>query len=109
MCNGEVQPLPPMALGQNWLFPLHNSFYTSFLQSPMNWFRGKMLVLDVLKGFGDFHSILSISGADKMLSIASIHRSKLGWVTTKGLLKVRMLSEANSGYGRMMYTSYISD
>jgi len=75
----------------------------------MNWFRGQRLVLDVLKGFGDFHNILSISGADKMLCIAGIHRSKLGWATTKGLLKVRMMSVVKSEYGRMMHTSYRRD
>ena len=43
-----------------------------------------------------------------MLCIAGIHSSKLRWATTKGLLKVRMMSEVKSGYGRMMYSSYFT-
>ena len=67
------------------------------------------MVLDVLKGFGDLHSIFSFSGTNKMLCMAGISRSELGWMATRGLWKVIMMFAGNHGHSRLINTSYLRD
>jgi len=45
------------------------------------------LVGDVLKGFGDLNSILSLPGGDEVDSMMSVGRGELGRTTTQGFLK----------------------
>jgi len=67
------------------------------------------MVLDVQKGYCDLHCIFSFSRSDKMLCIADISRSELGWTTTRGLWKVRTMFAGDSGHSRLIDTSYRRD
>ena len=41
--------------------------------------------------------------------MAGIGRSELGWMTTRGLWKVRMMLAGNHGHSRLINTSYRRD
>jgi hypothetical protein len=63
------------------------------------------LVDNVLKGFGHLDCIFCLPRSDKMYGIMDIGWRKFGWMTTNGLLELRMLFRAKPGYGRGVDTS----
>jgi hypothetical protein len=70
----------------------------------VNCTRGEGLVGDVAKSFSDLNCIFCLLRGDKVDSMANIGWGKLCWMTTRGLLELRMLFGAKSGDGRGMNT-----
>lgn len=64
------------------------------------------LIGNVLKGFGDLYSIFSFPRSNKMNGIQNVGVRKLGWTTSTGLFKVRMMFGTYSGDGGLGDSSF---
>src|ERR1700739_131373 len=105
MGQGKVQPLLPVPLGEERLFPLHHSLHPCSLQVTTSCLSRQRLVGDIPKGLGDLYSIFSLLGGDKMEGIVSICCRKLRRMTTRWLLKVGTMFLAKPGDGTGVNTS----
>ena len=63
------------------------------------------LIDDVPKCFGDLDCIFSLLRSDQVDSMTNVGRREFRWVTSSGLLKLRMLLRAKPGDGRDIETS----
>ena len=87
------------------VFGLDHSLHTSFFEVKTNDARGEGFIDDAGEGFGDLDSIFCPLSGDEMDGMTDIGRGKLLWMTTSGLLKLRMLFGAQSRDSGGMDTS----
>ena len=87
------------------VFGLHHSLHTSLFKVKTNCAGGERLIDDVGEGFGDLDSIFCPLSGDEVDGMADIRGGKLLWMTTSGLLKLRMLFGVKSRYSGGMDTS----
>ena len=86
-------------------FGLDYSFHASFFQEKADCAGREGFIDDVGESFGHLDYILCLLRDDKMDGILNIGRGKFGWMTTRGLLKLRMLFGAKPSDGRDIDTS----
>ena len=87
------------------VFLLDHSLHPNLFEMKVNCAWGEGLVDDISEGFGHLDCIFCPLSCDEMDSMANIGRRKFGWISTSGLLKLRMLFGAKSGDGECMNTS----
>ena len=66
---------------------------------------GEGFIDDIDKSFSHLDCILHLSRGDKIDSMLNIGREKFGWMTTRGLLKLRTLFGVKPSDGRDIDTS----
>ena len=108
MSIGKVKMSLVMFGSENRAFELDHSLYTSFFQVLVDSIGREGLVDDIGKGFGHLDRSFSPASRDEMLSMVDADRRKLGGATPNSLWKCRMLFGAESGYGSMVDTSFLT-
>ena len=71
----------------------------------MDYAREERFIDDVGESFGHLDCILYLSKDDKIDGMSNIGREKFGQMTTRGLLKLKMLFGAKPSDGRDIDTS----
>ena len=104
MSIGKIETRLAILDREKRAFFLDHSLHPSLYEMEANNAWGEGLVDDISEGLGHLAIFCPLS-CDKMNSIANIGERKFGWMSTSGLLKLRMLFEAKSRDGGCINTS----